>query len=206
MDRACEKFQETMTGECLSYLQGRGIDKEAAASFRLGVVPDGVRGYEQYNGRMAIPYTDRIGVYGWKFRCITHDDCKQENCPRYLNPPGQELGLFNVLALDSPADVLHVCEGEMDCIVLSTVVPDPVVAVPGASLWHDHWPLHLSGFDRICVWPDADDAGTKMARRWQDKCGQIEIMSLPKGQDVNSVFLKEGGDYFVKLLEDAGEE
>lgn len=175
-------------------------------SFRLGVVPDGVRGYEAYNGRMAIPYVDRMGICGFKFRCVSHEDCREFDCARYLNPPGQELGLYNVLALDSSSETLHVCEGELDAIVLSTLVPDPVVAVPGAALWRDHWPFHLAGFERVCVWPDGDEAGQKMGARWQEKCRQVEVMRLPKGQDVNSVYLSEGREYFVSLLVDAGEE
>jgi len=206
MDRACEKFREALSKEAISYLSGRGIPEWAVAQFQLGQVPSGVRGYEQYQGRLALPYMDRLGVYGWKFRCVSHEDCKEANCSRYRNPPGQQLGLFNVVALDSSADVLHVCEGELDAIVLSTVFADPVVAVPGASLWHDHWPLHLAGFERVCVWPDGDKAGMEMGRRWQEKCRQVEIMQLPDGDDVNSVFLREGRKFFVELLEDAGEQ
>lgn len=207
MARAQQRFADAMSPQCLSYLAERGISPETAQRFGLGVVPDGVKGYEQYYGRMAIPYVDRTGVYGYKFRCMAHSDCKSEDCAKYLNPPGQELGLYNVLALDSDSDTLHICEGEIDTVVLSQIVPDPVIGLPGAKLWRDHYPFHLAGFERVCVWPDGDKAGLEMGEKWAEKCRQVEVMRLPTGCDVNSIFLREGPQYFTALLdEDTGDD
>jgi DNA primase len=205
MEKAARIFQNNL-GPAMNFLAERGIGDETAMAYRLGVVSDGVKGYEQYVGRLAIPYIDRIGICSYKFRCLAHSDCKQENCKKYLNPDGQELGLFNVLALDSDSETLHICEGEIDTIILSTIVTDPVIGLPTASLWRDHWPFHLAGFDRVCVWPDGDKAGSEMAKRWQERVRTVEVMRLPAGHDVNSVFCSQGAGYFVALLEDSGEE
>jgi len=205
MEKAAKAFQDNLS-PATAFLWDRGISEVTAFRYQLGVVPDGVKGYEQYCGRLAIPYVDRIGVCGFKFRCLSHSDCKQEDCQKYLNPAGQELGLYNVLALDSDAETLHICEGEIDAIVLSTIVTDPVIGLPGASLWRDHWPFHLAGFDRVCIWPDGDKAGLEMSKRWVEKVRTVEIMRLPAGHDVNSIFCSQGAAYFTALLEDAGEE
>lgn len=199
MDQAAEAF-EMCRPLAERYLGSRGITPEIAKVHRLGVVGSEAHGYDKDAGRLAIPYIDRLGVYGFKFRCIAGHDCKELKCPKYTNPAGQELTLYNVLALDSDAETLHITEGELDAVILSSVVPDPVVAIPGASLWKKHFPFHLAGFTRVLVWADGDEPGAKMAERVTNACPQAEVFQLPPGEDVNSMFLKEGGEYFAGRL------
>jgi DNA primase len=129
-------------------------------------------------------------------------DCKAEKCPKYTNPQGQELSIYNVLALDSDSETLHITEGELDAIVLQTIIAGPVVAIPGASTWKKHFPFHLAGFTRVLVWADGDDAGSKMAQRIAEHCPQSEVFPMPPGEDVNSMFLREGADYFLNRMEE----
>lgn len=201
MGKAHQMFRENL-GSAMSFLSARGITSETAERFGLGVVPDGVKGYEQYYGRLVIPYVDRSGVYGFKFRCMALHDCKAEDCAKYLNPEGQELGLFNVLALDSDSEILHVCEGEIDTIVLAQIVPDPVIGLPGADVWRDHFPFHMAGFERVCLWPDGDRAGKDMGKAWLKKLRTVEIMRIPNGHDVNSVFCAQGAGFFTEALQE----
>lgn len=150
-----------------------------------------------FTGRLTIPYIDRMGVYGMKFRCLQLHDCKAVDCPKYLTLPGQELGLYNVLSLDRAGSAVHICEGEIDAIILSQVFPDdPVLGIPGAALWRNHFPFHLAAFERVVIWPDGDAAGKAMADVFRKHIRELETMPIPKGMDVNTVFLEHGAAWF----------
>lgn len=197
MDKAAADY-ETFLPLAASYLESRGITLEMAKMHRLGVVGSEEHGHDKDKGRLCIPYLDRIGVYAFKFRCLVAHDCKEAHCPKYTNPQGQELSIYNVLALDSDSETLHITEGELDAIVLSSIIAGPVVAIPGASLWKKHFPFHLAGFTRVLVWADGDEPGTKMAARITDACPQAEVFQMPPGEDVNSMYLKSGAGYFIE--------
>lgn len=199
MEAAATNY-ETFLPLAESYLSRRGVTPTMAKTHRLGVVGSEEHGHEKDKGRLSIPYIDRLGVYGFKFRCIASHDCKEAGCPKYTNPAGQELSLYNVLALDSDSETLHITEGELDAVVLSSFIAGPVVAIPGAQLWKKHFPFHLAGFARVLVWADGDDAGSKMAKRIAENCPQAEILSMPPGEDVNSMFLKKGAEFFLNKL------
>jgi DNA primase (bacterial type) len=200
MEKALQRFEGNRL-TALQYLEGRGISLEAARRHRLGVVFLSEQGaYEQYAGRLAIPYLDRLGVYGFKFRCLAHDDCKKNSCSKYLNPLDQEVGVYGVLALDDDtSETLHVTEGEMDAIALSQHTPEPVIGIPGADAWKAHWACHFSGFERVVAWCHGDPAGTKWGRRLRESCRNVETIGLPASEDVNSLILKWGADAVLKL-------
>lgn len=175
---------------------------ETANRFSLGVVASSEPGFEQYYGRLAIPYLDRLGPTGLQFRCMAEHVCKEVNCPKYLQLDGQTLGFFNVLSLDSDEEVAHICEGEVDAITLSQVVSGPVLGICGATKWMPHFHYHLTGFERVVGWADGDKAGTKMSERIRDKVRNADIVSLPDGEDVNSLFVAKGSDYLRGMFEE----
>lgn len=71
------------------YLASRGIGKQAAGTYRLGVVRRPLVGHESLTGRLAIPYiTPRGGIVNFSFRCLRLHDCKSEGCPKYLATDG----------------------------------------------------------------------------------------------------------------------
>lgn len=162
--------------------------------FRLGVVSSPEPGWDRYVGRLAIPYFDRLGPVGFTFRCLRDHNCKEDNCPKYLQMEGQEVGFFNVLALDSDADTVHVCEGEIDAITLAQVVTDPVLALSGVSKWKPHFPYHLSGFERVVVWCDGDKAGKSMGAAFRQHISNSDVVNMPAGDDVNSLFCGKGAE------------
>ncbi len=174
-----------------------------ARKWRLGVCSEPEPGHESAVGRLAIPYTNRLGVIGIKFRCMSDHVCKEHSCPKYLAPLGQEPYLFNVTAVDDEADTIHITEGELDAVVLATVLGEPVVGVPGSSAWRPHHPWHFRGFGRVLVWADGDKAGQDLARMLRKELPAAEIVTMPQGQDVTSVYVAHGAEGIQKL---AGED
>lgn len=190
-----------------SYLASRGITEETALRFRLGVVHSPEPGWEMFTGRLAIPYLDRLGVYGFNFRCLVDHDCKEVDCRKYLQPVGQELGLFNILAIaDSSSDTAHVVEGELDTMTLTQCVDDPVCGLPGATKWMPHWLYHLQAYERVFTWGDGDAAGKKMQERFASELKNTENVSIPPKEDINSLYCTKGPDMIRALIEDGEED
>lgn len=207
MEKASLMFQGNLTGQSAlgtDYLTTRGISLPTADRFRLGVVSsDCPETFKRYIGRLSIPYIDKAGVYGFKFRCLAHANCKEHDCEKYLNPSGQEVGVFNILATDDDrSDTLHVCEGEMDAIILSQHVDAPVIGLPGAKAWKDWWHCHLMGFEYVLHWQHGDRAGRELGKKLREICRNCEIVELPANEDVGSLMSMWGPEKVLKLIEE----
>lgn len=200
MERATAAY-EANTSSAIGYLTGRGItDIHVIAAARLGVVDSPELGHEHLIGRLVIPYIDMMGVYGMKFRCMMHDDCKAEGCTKYLALAGQEIGIYGICDTDSTRDTIHVTEGELDRLVLMQVFPDdPVVGIPGAQLWKPHHPYHLAGFERVLLWADGDKAGQDLANRIRHDVRAAEVVNIPRGKDVTELYLEVGADVMREM-------
>lgn len=203
LERAVTKYEAEIP-IALDYLAARGITKEMAAEWRLGVVYSPEPGHEAAIGRLCIPYQNKLGVIGVKFRCLQAHECKTEKCPKYINPLGQESYLFNVLSTEADADTIHLCEGELDTVILAHVLNEPVVGLPGAQNWKPHYPFHFKGFDRVLVWADGDKAGEDMGRMVRKEVPNAEIVLMPTGYDVSEIYSEMGAEALRKLagLED----
>lgn len=198
LERACSKYQSDLI-LADSFLNGRGVSLATAERWRLGVVSSPEPGHESAVGRLAIPYLNKAGVLAFKFRCISHTDCKAEGCTKYLCPDGQEKYLFNVAAVDSSQDIIHITEGEFDCIALTEGFGEPAVGVPGTGVWMSHWPYHFQSFARVIVWPDGDKAGKDWGNRMRKEIEGAEIVSMPPGKDVEGLLLEVGAEALREL-------
>lgn len=193
LESATSAYEQNMN-ELASYLLGRGITKEAATAARLGFVSDPRPGHDEYRGRMAIPYLTRAGVVSMKFRCIKHDDCKAAGCVKYLGLHGVPPRLYNVNQFFAKSDVIGIVEGELDSLVNSALVGLPTVGAPGSSSWQPYWHRLFEGYSRVLVFTDGDDAGRKFGKEVLSGLQQGQLISLPPGDDVNSVFVREGAE------------
>jgi len=207
LEKAVTKYAGSLS-LATSYLQGRGIGEETARAWRLGVVASPEPGHETAVGRLCIPYVNRVGVIALKFRCMQDHNCKAEGCVKYTQPMGQEVYLFNVLAADGDGETIHITEGELDCVVLSEVLAEPVVGVPGVNNWkpHAHW--HFKGWPRVLIWGDGDQAGTDFARHLRKEIANAEIVPMPSRHDVTSLYLEAGAEAIKQLVgtdEDGGD-
>ena len=185
----------------VGFLAARGITREVAEKWGLGVATSPMPSHEALAGRLVIPYMNKAAdpVIGLTGRCIQDHDCASEGCRKYMQLSNQPTFIFNVAALDCQrATTVHVCEGELDTILLSEVLSEPVVGVSGADKWEPHWVAHFRGWDRVVLWPDADKAGKQMASTWSRKI-TCDVVSLPPGHDVTSLYLAEGADALREL-------
>lgn len=157
MTEAAEKFRRSLGDSARAYLDGRGL-LGAAHGAGLGEVPDdGDPQWAKYVGMLAIPYytLDRE-VVSIRFRTIDPDDSR----PKYLQPPGSEITIYNMPALAKPSSSVIITEGELDCLTLAGQ-GYTAIGVPGANAWKRHYSRALDGFPTVIAWGDPDDAGRK---------------------------------------------
>lgn len=215
LEETCQAYEAARDTEVVhSYLHGRGLDMEAAQRFRLGLVADPPQEHRMFEGRLAIPIIKRVGVVGFKFKCIKPEcllgdgEESHEGHGKYLKTTG-EAHLYNTLDLDNPSDTLDITEGEHDAHVLKHVLDLPaVVGIPGVDFWRSHpWCKRLfSGYKHIRHWADNDEGKAKnyghlFAEEFIADLPQTYMVNLPPLHDVTKTYLRYGPGY---LLEAAG--
>lgn len=194
LGKASKKYAENIY-EASSYLASRGITEEAARQAQLGVVVEPETGHEQYAGRLSIPYITKTGVVDLRFRSLN-----PAVEPKYMGMTGAETKMYNVLDVEKASDFIGVCEGEIDTLTLSKIVGIPCVGVPGANAWKPHYTRLLADFQRVFVFADGDQPGTEFARSLAREL-PVTIVQLPDGEDVNSIFVRDGAGWFLERVD-----
>ena len=176
------------------YLASRGITREVARLARFGVVEEPDVGHEAFVGRLSIPYITKTGIVDLRFRALN-----PAVEPKYMGMTGQETKMYNVTDIDKAGDWIGVCEGELDTITLSGCIGIPCVGVPGANSWKRHYTRLLADFERVFVFADGDQPGKEFANSLAREL-PVTIVSMPDGEDVNSVYVKHGRDYILEKV------
>jgi DNA primase len=193
LGKAAKHYAQSV-GLAQEYLAARGLSSEIARRAGLGVVHDPHTGHDQMSGRLSIPYITTTGVVDIRFRSLDGSD------PKYLGLPGARTHMFNVRAVSEADDYIAVCEGELDAITLHFAVGIPAVGIPGASNWKTHYRRLLQDFEKVFVFADGDKAGNDFARHLAREVQGVVIINMPEGEDVNSMYLKEGSNYFMEKV------
>lgn len=186
--------------QAVPYLLNRGISREVAAMFNMGVVPYG----QEFAGRLSIPYMTPAGVVQIKYRCtdLSHGDHKgDETCPKYLYEAGCGIHLYNAQVLISTGDLVVVTEGELDAVCVQAYCGIPAVAYPGVETWQkqSHYRLCFEGVSEVIVVADGDKPGREAARRVADSIGSsARVLDMPDGQDSNSYIASQGAGAFIE--------
>jgi DNA primase len=189
LERAA-KYYSNVIHEAEDYLAERGISLEVARKVGLGVVLDPVTGHEQYENRLSIPYITRTGVVDLRFRSMDTSE------PKYMGLSGASTHLYNVKSFGRATNQIFVCEGEIDTITLDYVVGLPSVGVPGVNNWKKHYTKLLADFDRVFLFADGDQAGHEFSKSLTRELGNVTTIQMPDGEDVNSMYIKHGAEYF----------
>ena len=189
------KYYHAALGEAEEYLAGRGITMEQATVARLGVVLEPLTGHEAYLNRLSIPYITRSGVVDIRFRSMDLSE------PKYMGMSGATTHLYNVSAFFRATSYISICEGEIDTLTLDTVCGIPAVGVPGVNNWKKHYTRLLQDFDKVFLFADGDNAGTVFGKSLSRELGNLVVVSMPEGEDVNSMYRLHGAEYFKNKIE-----
>ena len=176
------------------YLATRNLSVEEAQRFHLGVVKDALPGHEQYLGRLAIPYITPSGVVDIRFRAIGNAD------PKYMGMPGAKTSMFNAQVVLTASDYICVTEGEIDCITMSVKTNHPSIGIPGANNWKPFYSKILDDFDTVIVLADGDSAGMDFGKKVSRELGNVNIVQMPEGHDVNSIVMLEGAEFINERI------
>lgn len=188
------------------YLASRGISPATSESFRLGLVgtsPTDIHpGHEKYAGRLAIPSLGPNGVQSIRFRCLEDHDCHEVGCPKYLGVDDVPTKLFNLRAVVEADDVIVVTEGELDAVTVNQC-GIPAVGCVGANNWKHHYPRIFTGFPKVIVVGDNDDAG----RSFANKVAKTMWNATPRivgslAEDVTDFYTREGKAALVAAILD----
>jgi DNA primase len=176
------------------YLLSRHLSVEEAKVFHLGVVDDPLPGHEAYTGRLAIPYITPSGVVDIRFRGMHNED------PKYMGLVGAKTTMFNTQACFVADKYICVTEGEFDCIMMSVKTLHPTIGIPGANNWKPHYAKILDDFDTVIVLADGDAAGLEFGKKISRELGNVNIISMPEGEDVNSMMIKKGNGWIDERI------
>lgn len=201
LEEATAAYQAAVSPAVARYLLDRGIDEATGVTSRLGVVADPLPGHERFRGFLAIPYLGKDGQpLTIRFRCLQQHDHREFGHGKYMSQPDDPPRMYGVPDIFEADDEIHVTEGELDRLVLKRLGL-PVVAIPGAHIWQPRHRIMLSGFNRIWVWGDPDDAGADLVNKITRALPRARGVRLRDG-DVTDTFKAGGADALLSLLEE----
>jgi DNA primase len=199
LETAVQSYQDQFMADAARYLLSRGVDRELATTFRLGVVTDPVPGHGRFRGMLAIPYLDKDGhPLTIRFRCLQQHDHRAAFHGKYNSMAEDPSRVFNIKAIFDAKDEIHIAEGEFDAMIL-TKVGLPAVAIPGAHGWQYHHRRMLAGFSRVYVWGDPDDAGAEFVTKVVASMRAAKGVGLKVG-DVTETYLQGGAEALYALI------
>jgi DNA primase len=183
--------------------EGRGLTPATIAKFRLGYVESPGESDDLARGMISIPYISPTGVVALRFRRPPH----KETGPKYWQPEGTKLGIFNTPVIAAGGREIFTVEGEFDCMI-GDQLGLPIVGFPGTGSWKPHYRAVFEGYDKVIALGDNDDkgAGAKFVEKVAGQVPNPVVRMMPEGHDLNSFFLAEGADAVLEYLGVAGKE
>lgn len=180
LQATAERYHGGLTQEVVSYLEGRGITREIADRFLLGVCDD------IHDGWLSIPYLRSSGVIWFNYRNLTGSK------PKYMAAGNKHLYNTGDLDLADMSGEIAICEGEIDTITASALCGIPAVGIPGATQWTGNrsWRELFTGYKRVWILADPDSAGLDLAAAILEDLPAARLAKLPG--DVNEVFMHDG--------------
>lgn len=200
LNAATQTYYEALKSSevATEYLKGRGITGDAARHHRLGFVAEPCENHDEMVGMLSIPFITPTGVSALRFRRITGSGHKYHQEGASVSP------LFNVRDLHRPEPYIALCEGELDGVVMSSLVGVPAVALAGTGQWMKQGKFYkrlLMDYDKVFVVMDPhdkDDAGQKTAKLIMRSVPNAVNIILP--EDVNDTFLQFGREFILKEM------
>lgn len=199
LEEAVATYQAHLTAETAAYLMARGIGRDEALAFRLGIVADPAPGHEKYRGMLAIPYLGRDGQpLTVRFRCLAEHNHRDYFHGKYNTIKDDIPRMFNIGAVHRADDEIHVTEGELDAVILNKIGL-PAVAIPGANMWFGRHRRMLAGFNRVWTWADPDDAGAELTGKITRALRSAKAVRLKA--DVTDTYMAHGAEHLLSLVQ-----
>jgi DNA primase len=197
----------------LKKAQAAGVS--AAELEACGLVVRSERGkghYDRFRGRLIFPIRDHRGeVVGFGGR-VLDPEAKEA---KYINTPETALyskgrllyGMDKARKAAQDLGELMVTEGYFDVITAHHFGSENIVATLGTALTEQHARLIARYANRVALVFDADQAGLEAARRGADLLVaqgiQVEVLTLPAGEDPDSYIRSEGPEAFEAARKEA---
>lgn len=170
--------------------------------------------YDRFRNRAIFPIKDFMGrIVGFGARSL-EDDVKQA---KYINSPQSTIydkskilfGLSESKNAVRNSGFVILVEGYADVLTLFQHGIENVAAVSGTALTTDQLALLKRFCNKIYMVFDSDKAGEKAAERSIDLAlareFDVKIVSLPKGEDPDSLVRKHGKNTFMSYINNAKE-
>ena len=84
--------------------------------------------------------------------------------------------------------------------VMSVKTAHPTVGIPGANNWKSHYSRILDDFDTVIVLTDGDNAGAEFGKKITRELPNANVIPMPDGEDVNSVFILHGKEWIDERI------
>jgi len=202
--------QQNLPERIRTYLNDRGLSNEIIDHFKFG--------YGEFYGRhwITLPIYNREGDSAFlKLRRDPADEGGPDKFKVY--PSGSNTTIFGWENLDSNSDMVVICEGEYDRILLLQNGIPAITSTGGAGTFKKEWLEYLKELKRIYVCYDKDEAGIGGANKLIKMLGEhlseavIYKTTLPErminGKDVTDYFNKYNGtpdELILSLSEQVG--
>ncbi len=204
-----EKCHKQMPDKNRQYLNGRGITSRQIRANLLG------HGYFYGKWWITVPILDKSGNFVFlKLRKDPFDD--SHNIKNKVWPKGAKAEIYGwEELLCENKDVIVVCEGEMDRLVLQNQGVLAITSTAGAGTFKEEWLQYLVKFKKVYICFDNDEAGisgvnkliTKLENLKKSTKSKVSHSANNRDNDFKLFkinlpdYLGKGGDatdYFVK--------
>jgi len=170
--------------------------------------------YDRFRGRLMFPICDQRGrVVAFSARILD----PKSHPAKYVNSPETEIFTKSrvLYALDKAAIKIGkhprreaiICEGQIDVIRCHACGFETAVASQGTAFTSEHVALLKKYADSVVLVFDGDSAGCTAALRtgalFLEAEMPVRVVSLPPGEDPDSLLRDKGSAHFRELLEDA---
>jgi len=172
---------EKWPGPARDYALRRGITPQQAERWGIGYAVDG-----RLAGRIVMPVRGEDGELQ-SYMARAFDGSER----RYLTPKGEENprpgACFGAERWGAERGTVVLCEGALKALAAERAGAGAVAAIGGSVLQPDHVAL-LSGFERLVVLPDADEAGEGVAAQaWAALARWRPVVKVELGRDADEV-------------------
>ncbi len=165
------------------------------------------RYYDRFRNRLIFPLTNVVGeIIGYAGRTLGADVAKYMNTPEtVLFDKGRMLYALDKAKKHAESGGLILTEGYMDVIALHGAGVSNAVASMGTALTENQVDLLRRYTKKLHICYDSDFAGDNASMRGiellVEKEFDVKVLTLPEGDDPDSVVARDGREGFVKFLE-----